>query len=110
MAAVILGLNPDVLAVHEVGDKDALTDLLARLQNRYHHTRLSAHPDPRGIRVGFISKLGLHDSLDFVAFPEEGLASVPGIDGKGNPVEVSRMGRGALLVGGCTRSPVLRFT
>lgn len=98
LAAVILELDPDVLAVQEVGHQEALTDLLARLQNRYHHTRLSAHPDPRGIRVGFISKLELHDSLDFVAFPEEGLASVPGIDSKGNPIAVSRMGRGALLV------------
>jgi endonuclease/exonuclease/phosphatase family metal-dependent hydrolase len=98
LAAAILKLDPDVLAVQEVGDNEALTNLVAKLQNRYHHTRLSAHPDSRGIRVGFVSKLELHDPVDFVAFPEEGIGFVPGIDSRGKPVEVSRMGRGALLV------------
>jgi len=48
--------------------------------------------------VRFIFKLELHDPVDFAAFPEEGLCFVPGIDSRGKPVEVSRMGRGALLV------------
>ncbi len=56
LAATITRLGPDVLAVQEVGQREALADLVERLEGPW-TTVLSDHPDARGIRVGFISKL-----------------------------------------------------
>ncbi|MGH3327919.1 MAG: endonuclease/exonuclease/phosphatase family protein [Streptomycetales bacterium] len=58
LAATARQLDPDVLAVQEVGDPDALNDLAALLDG-YEHTA-TASPDGRGIRVGFLSRLPLH--------------------------------------------------
>ena len=55
LAATITGLAPDVLAVQEVGQPAALDDLVARLPGPWTVT-LSEHPDPRGIRVGFLTR------------------------------------------------------
>lgn len=96
LAEVILALDPDVLALQEVGD--AFPDLEARLQGRYPHTRLSAHPDPRGIRVGFLSKLAIEAHQEIVEFPVEGLPQVPGLDSRGNLTDIRQLGRGALLI------------
>ncbi|GAA5119101.1 endonuclease/exonuclease/phosphatase family protein [Pseudonocardia adelaidensis] len=52
LAQAIGQLSPDVLAVQEVGDPDALKDLAALLDG-YEHTATAA-PDGRGIRVGFL--------------------------------------------------------
>lgn len=98
LADVILELNPDVLAVQEVGTQDAFRDLITLLQGRYSHEKLSDNPDPRGIRVGFLSKLPIEDSEEIVDFPQEGLPSVPNIDSEGNFSNVTRLGRGALRI------------
>lgn len=98
LAAVILNLDPDVLAVQEVGSVDALNDLVDLLEGRYPHTRLSAHPDSRGIRVGFLSKLEVEDAEDISDFPLGGLPSVPGMDSQGNLINVTSLGRGALRI------------
>jgi len=98
LAHVILELDPHVLAVQEVGTEAAFADLLLVLKGRYPHTRLSLHPDPRGIRVGFLSKLVIEASEDIVAFPASGLPNVPGVDGKGNLISVTTFGRGALRI------------
>jgi predicted extracellular nuclease len=98
LAHVILELDADVLAVQEVGQEAAFDDLLALLKDRYPYTRLSLHPDPRGIRVGFLSKLVIEASEDLVDFPIGGLPSVPGVDGKGNLISVTTFGRGALRI------------
>jgi endonuclease/exonuclease/phosphatase family metal-dependent hydrolase len=98
LAHVILELDADVLAVQEVGQEAAFDDLLALLKDRYPHTRLSLHPDPRGIRVGFLSKLVIEASEDLVDFPAGGLPAVPGVDGRGNLISVTTFGRGALRI------------
>ena len=94
IAAVIDDLAPDLLGVQEVGDPQALTDLAARLAGGPWHTAVSGHPDSRGIRVGFLSRLPLTVLADTDALPPELL-----------PVQVDdtlpaadRMGRGALAV------------
>lgn len=94
IAAVIDDLAPDLLGVQEVGDPQALSDLAARLDGGPWHTAVSGHPDSRGIRVGFLSRLPLTVLADTDALP-------PGL----LPVQVDdtlpaadRMGRGALAV------------
>jgi endonuclease/exonuclease/phosphatase family metal-dependent hydrolase len=98
LAEVILTLAPDVLALQEIGSPEALTDLVALLQNNYPHQQLSTHPDPRGIRVGFLSKLEIKAHEEIVDFPPTGLPKVPGIDSKGNLIEVAQLSRGALRI------------
>jgi predicted extracellular nuclease len=98
LAAVILPLDPDVLAVQEVGSTAAFHDLVSLLQGRYPHARLSAHPDARGIRVGFVSKLAIEDAEELLDFPQAGLPRVPGTDDQGNLIDVTSFGRGALRI------------
>lgn len=50
-------MAPDVLAVQEIDDPEALDDLVSRLEGGW-KTAL-ADPDSRDIRVGFISKRAL---------------------------------------------------
>ena len=57
LAETITTLAPDVLAVQEVGEPDALGDLVDRLGGTW-HTAL-ADSDGRGIRVGVLSRLAL---------------------------------------------------
>jgi endonuclease/exonuclease/phosphatase family metal-dependent hydrolase len=68
LAAVIAGIAPDVLAVQEVGSPEACQDLVDRLPGEW-HVALSRHPDERGIRVGFLSRLGFDEIEDVEAFP-----------------------------------------
>jgi endonuclease/exonuclease/phosphatase family metal-dependent hydrolase len=98
LAAVILQLDPDILGLQEIGSAGALGDLGNLLQNRYPHLQLSEHPDPRGIRVGFLSKLEIKEHEEIVDFPPSGLPTVPGIDSKGNPIAVRSLSRGALRI------------
>ncbi|NEQ23321.1 MAG: hypothetical protein F6K28_30045 [Microcoleus sp. SIO2G3] len=98
LAEVILKLDPDVLALQEVGGEAPLADLADALEGRYSHSKLSEHPDRRGIRVGFLSKLAIELSDEVVTFPATGLPAVPGIDEKGSLVEATRMSRGALRI------------
>lgn len=90
---VIDRLHPDVLAVQEVGNLDALEDLRTRLAGTW-HSAVSEHPDPRGIRVGFLSRLELADVEQVHAFPERLLPVQVNDDGGMG----SSMGRGALRV------------
>ena len=98
LADGILQIDPDVLAVQEVGSRDAFADLQDKLEGRYAHMQLSSQPDARGIRVGFLSKLPIENSEDVVAFSSSGLPSVPGIDQAGNLDETTRLSRGALRI------------
>jgi hypothetical protein len=59
LAATISGVNPDVLAVQEVGNPSALNELRGRLQGDW-HVKLSPDHDARRIRVGFLSRLAMH--------------------------------------------------
>lgn len=98
LAEVILTLDPDVLALQEVGGEAPLADLAKALQGRYSHSILSQHPDRRGIRVGFLSKLAIDFSDEVVEFPPTGLPAVPGVDEQGKLDETRKMGRGALRI------------
>jgi predicted extracellular nuclease len=98
LAHVILELDPDVLALQEIGQEAAFENLVALLDGRYPHRRISQHPDPRGIRVGFVSKLMIETSEDMVDFPAAGLPAVPGVDRQGNLITVTSLGRGALRI------------
>ncbi len=81
LATAIASLDPDVLAVQEVGSPDAFADLLQQLDGCYAHTQLSSQPDTRGIRVGFLSKLPIQESKDIVAFRPSGLPNRLGESG-----------------------------
>jgi endonuclease/exonuclease/phosphatase family metal-dependent hydrolase len=94
LAAVIGRLAPDVLAVQEVGDPQALADLVDRLDGEW-HTELStvfeaSHP----IRVAILSRHPLTDAEQVSEFPA-GLAPVQ-VDDAGATIHA--MGRGALRV------------
>jgi endonuclease/exonuclease/phosphatase family metal-dependent hydrolase len=67
LSGTITRISPDVLGVEEVGDPAALDDLVALLDGEW-HVALSRHPDPRGIRVGFVSRFPLHVLHDIAAF------------------------------------------
>jgi endonuclease/exonuclease/phosphatase family metal-dependent hydrolase len=94
LARTINAIAPDVLAVQEIGDEAAFADLQRRLGDRYPYTRLSRHPDVRGIRVGYISRFPLLQAQDFDIFPATALRDFP----NGSGESILSMGRGALKV------------
>ena len=93
LAATITTIRPDVLAVQEVGQPEALADLVALLAGRW-YTTLSAHPDVRGIRVGFLTRRRPTGHTDIVDLAT-GLAPVQSDD---TGAATTQMGRGALRV------------
>ncbi|MGW0596518.1 endonuclease/exonuclease/phosphatase family protein [Streptomyces sp. NPDC002776] len=93
LAAVITELDPTLLGVQEVGDPAALGDLADRVGGDW-HTALSEHPDGRGIRVGFLSRVPLRVLADTSAFPRK-LRPVQ-VDDTGGETAVA--GRGFLAV------------
>lgn len=90
LADTIGVLAPDVLAVQEVGDRDALADLAERAGGGW--KLATADPDGRGIRVGFLSRLELTDVEQVRDFPV-GLRPIQVDD---TPTAISTMGRPAL--------------
>jgi len=98
LSDVILKLDPDVLAAQEIGDLEAFEELVALLQGRYPHVRVSTSPDARGIRVGFLSKLEIEEHEDIKTFPEGGLLKVLGYVTEESVTEITKMGRGALRI------------
>ncbi|MGW3141610.1 endonuclease/exonuclease/phosphatase family protein [Streptomyces sp. NPDC001139] len=93
LAAVVTELDPALLGVQEVGDPDALQDLLDLVGGDW-HTALSKHEDGRHIRVGVISRAPLRVLADTNAFPP-GLHPVQVND---SGTELSAAGRGFLAV------------
>lgn len=93
LAATINAQAPDVLALQEVGDLDALEDLVARLEGDWQR-RVSARPDQRGIRVAWLSRHPIAADQDVVAFPDH-LRPVQSDDDGGTQ---AAMGRGALAI------------
>ncbi|WP_328862560.1 endonuclease/exonuclease/phosphatase family protein [Streptomyces sp. NBC_00306] len=93
LAATLEALGPTVLGIQEVGDPEALQDLVGLLPGTW-HTALSEHPDGRGIRVGFLSRHPLDVVSDAQTFPQR-LRAVQS-DDSADPT--ARMGRGALAV------------
>lgn len=68
LAAVITELDPVLLGVQEVGEPEALQELAGMLSGEW-HIALSAHPDGRGIRVGFLSRTAPQVIADTNTFP-----------------------------------------
>ena len=106
LAATINAQAPDVLGVQEVGQPEALADLVALLDGDW-HTTLSQHYDPHHpIRVGVVSRHPHSVVADTATFPTQ-LSPVQDSD---NPADTTTaMGRGVLAV---TLQPVpgLDFT
>jgi endonuclease/exonuclease/phosphatase family metal-dependent hydrolase len=98
LADAILALDPHVLALQEIGDLEAFEELVARLEDRYPHTRISEFPDSRGIRVGFLSKLKVEEHEDIVNFPEGSLIKVLSQESEETTTEITRMSRGVLRI------------
>lgn len=98
LSQVILDLDPDVLALQEIGDLEALKELVALLEARYPHVHTSAAPDARGIRVGFLSKLEIEQYEDIKTFPNGGFLKIVGYITDENVTEITKMGRGALRI------------
>src|SRR5919202_375067 len=69
LKATIEAIAPDVLGVQEVGQPEALEELRAALGGSW-RAIASQHPDRRGIRVGFLSRLPFAEHEDVVAFPD----------------------------------------
>lgn len=68
LAAAITALDPTLLAVQEVGEPEALRDLVDLLGSGW-TIATSRHPDSRGIRVGVISRTSFEVLADTAAFP-----------------------------------------
>lgn len=94
IASIIHLINPDVLAVQEIGSPAAFDFLLQQLQAEYPYFKLSTYIDQRNIRVGFLAKLPLTQIEEFYDFPKETLPGIP--DGAGG--QITHFGRGALKV------------
>jgi endonuclease/exonuclease/phosphatase family metal-dependent hydrolase len=101
LAAVIERLDPDVVALQEIGGENGeepLDDLQAALGGSHPHRALSAFRDGRDIQVAFLSKHTVDDREDIVDFPEGPALDIHDLDEAGNPKPIDRMGRGALRV------------
>ncbi len=93
LASTINAQAPDVLALQEIGELEALDDLVDLLEGDWDR-RVSEHADGRGIRVGWLSRLPITTSEDLVAFPSH-LEPVQSDDDGGTE---EAMGRGALAI------------
>jgi endonuclease/exonuclease/phosphatase family metal-dependent hydrolase len=93
LAAMINAQAPDVLAVQEIGDPDALADLVGQLTGDW-QTQISTHPDERGIRVAWLARRAMSDVSEVFAFPDHLQPVQVNDDGDG----LSAMGRGALAI------------
>ena len=93
LAATMTTADADVWALQEVGEQQALDDLIAELDGDWHGV-LSGAPDGRGIANAYVSKLFLHDPTDVVDLPLP--LSGGRIDDDGGVL--TRLGRGALQV------------
>lgn len=98
LAATITRLDPDLVALQELGGEAALQALQDGLAGGYAERRISAFPDQRGIAVGFLSRLPIEASEDFVDLPPGPALQLEELDGDGQAQPVHRMSRGALRV------------
>ncbi len=71
LAEAIVRMAPDVLAVQEVGNPDALADLAERAGGGWHCVTAGVEPGQRPIRVGYLSRLPLTDVAEVTRFPPE---------------------------------------
>jgi endonuclease/exonuclease/phosphatase family metal-dependent hydrolase len=97
LATTITNLDPDVVALQEVGGFEPLHDLQQQLP-KYPHAHVSSFPDDRGIRVAFLSKHAIVTPEDIVDFPPGPALQINGLTAAGSVVPITRMGRGALRI------------
>lgn len=95
LTETIMVLTPDVLALQELG-AGALADLQGRLPA--YSAMHEGIPDGRGIRVGILSQLPFHGSVqDITTFTgPPPIDSIDGLNNSGNVIQISAMGRGAV--------------
>lgn len=98
LSDVINQLDPDVVALQEIGGEEPLYDLQGALGGNYSHRAVSAFPDGRGIRVAFLSKHVVDEQADIVDFPPGPALHIHGLTGTGDLISITRMGRGALRI------------
>ncbi|MFF3941333.1 endonuclease/exonuclease/phosphatase family protein [Streptomyces phaeofaciens] len=103
LADGIRALGPGLLGVQEVGDPEALADLVGTVGGAW-HAALSGHPDGRGIRVGVISRTPLEVLADTHAFP----ARLRPVQTDDSGTAVAESGRGFLAVETVTEAGPLR--
>jgi predicted extracellular nuclease len=103
LAAVITELDPTLLGLQEIGEPEALRDLIEMLGSGW-TIATSRHPDSRGIRVGFIARTSFEVLSDTNAFPAK-LRPVQADDGG---AAVSATGRGFMAVEAATEIGPLR--
>ena len=94
LADVINRVAPDVLAVQEVGDPEALADLAGRLDGSWETELSTVFEEDHPIRVAVISQLPLSDAEQVSRFPA--LLAPIQVDDEGNTIDA--MVRGALRV------------
>lgn len=95
LAATINAAAPDVLGLQEVGDPDALADLVVLLNGTW-HTVLSSHfDDGHPIRVGVLARHPVRTVADVAAF-EPPLQAIQIDDDPAH--DIAAMGRGVLGV------------
>jgi hypothetical protein len=69
LAEVIDAVEPDVLALQEVGPGQVLADLDAACSIEFDH-RLAGVPDGRGIRVALLSPRRLSNRVHLMTYPQ----------------------------------------
>jgi endonuclease/exonuclease/phosphatase family metal-dependent hydrolase len=94
LARVIGAMNPDVLAVEEVGDPDALSDLAGRLDGAWHVETATVFEAQHPIRVGVLARREMTSVEQVSAFPD--LLKPVQADDDGTTIDA--MPRGALRV------------
>jgi endonuclease/exonuclease/phosphatase family metal-dependent hydrolase len=97
LASTISQVDPDVVALQEVGGLEPLSDLQQQLP-AYAASGVSIFPGDRGIRVAFLSKLPIDTREHIVDFPPGPALQINGLDAVGAIVPITRMGRGALRI------------
>jgi endonuclease/exonuclease/phosphatase family metal-dependent hydrolase len=98
LAGVIGRLDPDVVALQEVGREEPLHGLQQALGGTYPHRATSSFPDGRGIRVAFLSKHVVDERTDMVDFPPGLALDVRGLAATEDPAPINRASLGALRV------------
>jgi len=93
LADVIRRLDPDVVALQEVGGDAPLEDLQQTLGGAYPHRAISAFPDGRGIRVAFLSKHAVEEQTEVADFPPGPALDIRDLSATGEPKPIERMGR-----------------
>jgi endonuclease/exonuclease/phosphatase family metal-dependent hydrolase len=93
LADTLVGAHADVVTLQEVGGEGELSDLAKATGDHFAHQAVGV-PDPRGIRVGVLSRFPIAETGQWVDFPDGALRQVPDADGG----LLNGMGRGALEV------------